>query len=190
MKNITLIVLLFLANISTSFSQTIIPVENFYNLYKNDAIPDGPKSYKDVNNVLLRFAGTWKGDYDNKKYEIRIQRVTKPFFDAEEDVLIMRYKITTSSGALIEETLSIVNNNDVRISGDYLQNKTYIFTYQGPDWDCGQSGDIYIGTGFDANPNKMGLYLMPDYILLSTTNCPNGRASMPFPEERMWLYKQ
>lgn len=191
MKNVLLIVVSLVFLISSSCkAQQIIPVESFYNLYKNKATPDGIFSIKDVNNVLLRFTGTWKGEYNTKKYEIRIERITVPFFEGEEDVLIMRYKITTSSDILIEETLSVQNNDDVNISGDYLQNRTYIFTYQGLDYECGQSASIYIGTGFDGNPNKMKLFLRPSNILLNTSECPNGRASMPFPEERMWLYKQ
>lgn len=190
MKNLVLILFLIIAYTSVSFSQQIVPVENFYGLQTNGTLPNGTFSIKDVNNVLLRFTGTWKGEYGSKKYEIRIERVTKPFFGALADVLVMRYKITNSAGSLLEETLSVLNNDDVNISGDYLQNRTYVFTYQGPDWECGQSGDIYIAAGYDNNPNKMGLFLSPQQILLDTTECPNGRALMPFPEEMMWLYKQ
>jgi len=190
MKNITLILLLLVANVSIHYGQQIIPVEDLYSLRTNGTLPNGTFSIKDVNNVLLRFTGTWKGEYDSKKYEIRIERVTQPFFDAEEDVLMMRYKITTSIGTLIEENLSVLNNEDVSISGYYLQNRTYIFTYQGIDWECGQSGEVYIAAGYDRNPNKMGLHLNPEQILLDTTACPNGRAAMPFPKEMMWLYKQ
>ena len=190
MKNKILILIFFLLFAAPTFAQQIIPVESFYNLYKNKATPDGIFSIKDVNNVLPRFVGTWKGVYNTNKYEIRIERITKPFFSGEKDILIMRYKITTRSDILIEETLSVFNNDDVNISGNYLQNRTYIFTYQGFDYECGQSASIYIGTGFDGNPNKMKLFLIPSNILLNTSECPNGRASMPFPEERMWLYKQ
>lgn len=190
MKKISLILLLFLANSNVCKAQQIIPTEHFYNLYINGNLPDGSFSIKDVNNKLLPFIGTWKGEHDSKKYEIRIERVTKPFFDAVEDILLLRYNITTINGTLLEETLTVLNNNDINIKGAYLQNKIYVFTYQGANYDCGQSGQLKIGSGYDNNPNKMGLFLSPDYILLDTTKCPNGRALMPFPEEMMWLYKQ
>jgi hypothetical protein len=190
MKNKIPILLLFIANISTNFAQTTIPVENLYGLRTNGNLPDGTFSIKDINNVLLRFTGTWKGEYDSKKYEIRIERFTQPFFGADEDILVMRYKITTSTGTIIEETLSVLNNEDVSISGNYLQNRMYIFTYQGSDWECGQSGDLWIGTGYDKNPNKMGLFLSPEQVLLDINACPNGRAPMPFPKQMMWLFRQ
>jgi hypothetical protein len=190
MKNKILILLILLLFTTPFFAQQIIPVESFYDLRKNGATPDGTFSIKDVNNVLLRFVGTWKGVYNTNKYEIRIERVTVPFFGGEKDILVMRYKITNNSDILIEETLSIPSNNEVNIKGYYLQNRTYIFTYQGTDFECGQYGDVYISAGYNGNPNKMGLHLNPDHILLDTSACPNGRAPMPFPEEMMWLYKQ
>ena len=190
MKNKILILIIFLLLTAPTFAQQIIPVESFYNLYKNKATPDGIFSIKDVNNVLLRFAGTWKGVYNTNKYEIRIERITKPFFSGEKDILIMRYKITTNSDILIEETLSVPNTNDLNILGYQLQNRMYLFTYQGIDYECGQSAQIYIAAGYSGNPNKMGLVLKPNYILLDTNECHNGRASMPFPQEMMWLYKQ
>lgn len=190
MKNRILILVIFSLFSSPFFAQQIIPVESVYNLRKNGATPDSAFSIKDVNNVLLRFVGTWKGIYNTNNYEIRIERITVPFFEGVEDILIMRYKITTSSGILKEETLSLPANEAVNITGNYLQNRTYIFTYQGTDFECGQYGDVYISAGYNGNPNKMGLHLNPDHILLDTSACPNGRAPMPFPEEMMWLYKQ
>jgi hypothetical protein len=161
MKNKILILLILTLSSTPFLAQQIIPVESLYDHRINGTLPDGPKSLKDINNVLLRFTGIWKGEYNTKKYEIRIERITVPFFEGEEDVLIMRYKITTSNDILIEETLSVQNNDDLNISGNYLQNRTYIFTYQGLDYECGQRASIYIGTGFDGNPNKMKLFLVP-----------------------------
>lgn len=188
----TILLFIFIVFYTTrSLAQPVLPTESYYSLRYNGGIPESYTEVRDVNNVLQRFVGTWKGIYNSKNYEVLITRGTTSFGrTGVKDILILRYKITSSNGAVIEQTLTEPNSATGSVTGYYLQNRTYIFTYQGLDYNCGQSGEVYIDTGYAGNPNKMGLHLNPAHILLDTNECPNGRASMPFPQDMMWLYKQ
>ena len=185
------IVFLFILQTTLLLAQQVLPTESFYALRFNGGIPENYTDIRDVNNVLQRFVGNWKGNYEGKNYEVLVTRGTRPFRKTGiNDILILRYKITSSYGTVIEQTLTEPNSADGSITGYYLQNRTYIFNYQGLDYNCGQSGQVYITAGYEGNPNKMGLHLNPEHILLDTNECPNGRAPLPFPQEMMWLYKQ
>ena len=121
MKNILLIGFIILGTISCKAQ--IIAVEN-YNNYNND-LPDGAY-IKDVNNVLGKFTGTWKGTYNNKNYEFRIIKYTEDNtkLKYKEDLLLIRYKITDSNGTVLEDTTTLANESPYVIKGSYL-NKSY-----------------------------------------------------------------
>lgn len=151
-KTVVLILLIIL-----SCKSKIIKVENFEN-YNSD-LPDGAY-IKDVNNVLDKYVGTWKGVFEGNNYEFRIIKKTEDNLDLKykEDLLLMRYKITDSSGNIIENTLSLPDNDVLVVSGIHLtESGGYLLNYVGRD-DCGQNGDIYISV-YGSQNKKMQLSL-------------------------------
>jgi hypothetical protein len=176
MKKTLFIGLLILSTIGCKAQ--IIAVESFNN-YSND-LPDGAY-IKDVNNVLGKFIGTWKGTYNNNNYQFRIVKYTRisSVRNLKFDKLLIRYKITDTNGTIIEDTTSVLNDSPYIINGSYYEtNGTYVLHYQGRLYECGQNGDLFI-TVNSTNTTKMrlGLYVDGDMI----GDCPNGPAQQILP---------
>lgn len=176
MKKIILIGLIALSTINCKAQ--IIAVEN-YNNYNND-LQDGAY-IKDINNVLGKYVGTWKGSYNNKNYEFRIIKHT---FDNtklkyKEDLLLIRYKITDINNSVIEDTTSLLNDSPFVINGDYYNsNGTYVLTYLGKDYKCGQNGNLYISVfGNTLSKMRLGFYVDGDI----SVDCQNGVAQQILP---------
>ncbi|MCT4697565.1 DUF6705 family protein [Tenacibaculum haliotis] len=164
----------------------IIAVEDFENY--NQELPDGAY-IKDVNNVLDKYIGTWKGTYNNKNYEFIVQKVTKNNIDLKykHDKLLMRYKITDSNGTELANTLNLPNENYYVINGSYLASSGgYKLSYIGLNSECGQNGTIYIST-YGANNTKLQLFLM---VRGEIHDCTTGAAEQIIPTESMELMKQ
>lgn len=173
-------------------AQQILPLEKFIE-YKRigEGVPEGTTYIKDVNNLLDKYVGTWKGVYGDKSYEIVFMKYTKHYM-IDEDVLLMRYKIT-SNGVVIEDTTTFPDDNTKVINGDYLDKNTYILSYYGRESKCGQTGSIYIGLAYKNDFSKLKLFLIPDQEFINPNECPNGSASQVFPTAKdadMILTKQ
>ncbi|OSY87101.1 hypothetical protein WH52_13155 [Tenacibaculum holothuriorum] len=185
MKNI--ITLLILIAITISCKAQIIAVENFED-YPNE-LPDGAY-IKDVNNVLGKYVGTWKGTYNNKNYDFKIVKYTENNIDLKykEDMLLIRYKITDSSGTELANTLSLPNSSPYIIFGRYLaKSGGYVLNYQGLNAKCGQNGRIYIST-YGANDTKLQLLLMVSGEIYD--ECTTGAVPQIMPTTSMELIKQ
>src|SRR5690606_13097731 len=72
MKSIGIIIIL--ALFALSCKAQIIAVEDFED-YPNE-LADGAY-IKDINNVLGKYVGNWKGTYNNRNYEFRIIKYTR-----------------------------------------------------------------------------------------------------------------
>ena len=71
MKNIILVIILFITGVSCK-AQTTISLEQAYQYSKSDdGIPETVTYVKDINNRLDQFVGTWKGSYNGKNYEFK-----------------------------------------------------------------------------------------------------------------------
>lgn len=181
MKNILIVVLLIVT--ITSCKAQIIAVENFED-YPYE-LPDGAY-IKDVNNVLDKYVGTWKGSYDNKNYEFRIIKFTevntKYSLNYKEDMLLMRYKITSSSGTVLANTLSLPNDSPYIIRGDYLaKSGPYVLGYVGLQGDCGQNGNIFMSV-YNTTETKMKLFLN---VHGEMSECTTGPAPQIIPTD--WI---
>jgi len=111
---------------------------------------------KDINNILGEYLGTWIGTHDGKSYEFRIIKHTLTVwndYDYLEDILIMRYIIKDSNGAILEDTTNIPVGDpldDLVIQGMFMRYddnanpESYQLHYYGRDHKCGQDGDIVI----------------------------------------------
>ncbi len=147
---------------------------------------------KDVNNVLGKFVGTWKGDYNNKNYEFKIIKYTVDNIGLKfkEDLLLIRYKIVEANGKVLENTLDLANDSPYVIHGSYYDNRDggYVLYYQGRAHKCGQNGDLFIST-YGTNDTKLQLFLSVNGEMHSNL-CPNGAAQQILPTISMELIKQ
>jgi len=178
----------FLIQAALSCKAQIIPVEDHINYMDNEIeIPDGAY-VKDVNNLLVKFIGTWKGNFNNKNHEFRIIKHTTNFLGILKDELLMRYKITDSNGATIEDTTKLTDDNIYVIKGDYLdKNKsTYVLSYIGKEYNCGQNGNVFIEVSTNDLDN-MKFFLVPDGEII---DCPYSEVSQVLPIALIILCKQ
>ncbi|QMU65980.1 MAG: hypothetical protein GKR88_17985 [Flavobacteriaceae bacterium] len=173
--------------ITYSCKAQIIAVEDFENY--NQELPDNAY-IKDINNILDKYVGTWKGIYDSKSYEFKVIKVTENNTDLKykEDLLLMRYKITDSSNNVIESTLNLSDTSNFIIRGNYLSNRgSYVLNYIGLNDECGQNGTIFISI-YDTNNTKMKLYLEVDGEM--GLDCTSGGVEQVLPTDWIDLTKQ
>jgi hypothetical protein len=166
----------------------IIAVEDFENY--NQELPNGAY-IKDINNVLDKYVGTWKGTYNAKNYEFKIVKYTESnlqqSLNYKEDLLLMYYKITASNGSVIENTLNLPNTSNFSIKGSYLSNNgSYVLDYIGLNSNCGQNGTIFISTYNNDNKMRLGLYVNGELDF----NCTTGAVEQVLPVNGIKLTKQ
>lgn len=184
MKKTQILIAIFTLTLISCKAQ-IIAVED-YNDYPND-IPDGAY-IKDINNVLPKFVGAWKGSFNDKNYEFEITKETISYLGIKEDQLLMRYKITDNLGNEIENTLSLPNDDGYVMQNGYInKNGGYVFSYIGREVACGQNGVVYIGL-YKTNSNKMFLRLSPNGEMYP--ECITGEAEQILPLDWIDLTKQ
>lgn len=188
-------ILVFILTISCK-AQTIIPLENEY-LYYNTENGVPPNSYlKDINHLLDKFVGTWKGTYNGRRFELRIIKNTKTTTNDNItfDRLLIRYIIIDTNGTILENSTSFTNNDSPYIMRGMRFNQKgtqYCLSYVGKEVNCAQSGDVNISIG-KADNNKMVLTLFPDKILVTEKDCPEfvmANHILPV-EDTMFLYRQ
>jgi hypothetical protein len=152
----------------------------------------GDKDYvyvKDVNNILPKFIGTWKGVYNSKNYEFKIIKTTIDDGELKEDLLLMRYKITANNGSTIENTLSLPNNSPFVMQNGYVaKTGSYVFSYIGKNNACGQNGWVFMGILNNSNNKKAKLFLQVEGE--NYPECTTGAAEQILPMEQMELVKQ
>ena len=97
-------------------------------LYKADpTLPTGTY-YKDLNNDLNKFVGTWKWEENNTSFTIKLQKIEQ-YYDGEyyRDMLIGEYKYV-NNGNIVVNTLPLLNDSNIagsyhNISGSRILNK-------------------------------------------------------------------
>lgn len=177
MKKSILFLFMLVVSITTNAQPSIVPVEKTAEYVDADIkIPDDTY-LKDVNHLLDKFIGTWKGTLNNRNYTFIITQHTDAYNSLLEDKLLMRYLITDQNGTVIEDTRSLDNKDTYVIEGRFfIKNKTnsYLLTYIGKNAKCGQSGQIHISTSkyISINPTQMKLNFIPDHIMINDTECP------------------
>jgi hypothetical protein len=153
-------------------AQTIVPLEKTIEYKLSGGIPDGAY-LKDINNLLNKYLGTWKGTFEDKNYTFIITKFKHDFLGITVDELLIRYLITTTNGAVIEDTRSLPDTSPYVIKGDYFSKGAtyYVSNYLGKNSGCGQKGTVFIRMKNAAN-TEMSLILVPDKILLTEDSCP------------------
>ena len=186
--------LIVVINISCK-AQNILPIERMINYIEDEdkgLLDDGISYVKDVNGILNKFVGTWKGSYQNKNYEFKISKNTKQEVSIKKDRLIIRYKITDSRSGIrlaIANTLNLPTEDGYIITGDYLaRNGSYVLDYFGLKGECGQNGTMFINVK-DTTPNLMDLFLHVKGEIYHP-ECTTGYAAQVMPIEGITLTKQ
>ncbi|AYN05058.1 DUF6705 family protein [Flavobacterium sp. 140616W15] len=181
MKNILTLGLIILSIISCKAQ--VLPVENVVNYVNSkDGIPKNITSIKDVNHLLDKFIGTWKGTYDGKNYEFKVLKITVDLGRLTEEKLVMRYLITNSNGTVIEDTRTLPDSSPYVIRGYYLEEDTYFLTYIGKNAKCGQKGTLLIDFLKDNSNTKMNLFFSPSREIIYENDCSGFKQIMPLTE--------
>lgn len=126
-------------------AQTIVPVEKTGDyLDAGNGIPDNTY-LKDVNNLLRKYVGTWKGIYGRKNYTFYVTKYTSKFDKVTRDELLTRYLITTSNGTILEDTRNSPDTSPNVIEGSYFAKdlRSYASRYFGKNTQCGNKGTLF-----------------------------------------------
>ncbi len=201
MKNYITIIALLISSFSCIAQQynNIVPLEDYYSYGEGkEQVPQGTY-FKDINNVLNKYVGTWKGMFEGRNYTLKIQKSSDSSKIMKTDILYIRYSIKEADGTILEKTID--DTNASALPGSlFVKDKpnTYWLLYWGKDEqeiECGNVGDMFIET-FENN-NKLKMYVQPEAMVFwkhegEPDPCPNGRVLPPFPEEdeAMILTKQ
>ncbi len=132
---------------------------------------------KDINGVLDKFVGTWKGAFDGKQLEVVISKKTIDYTKYIKhkrsepllwDQLLLRHKITDQNGEIIANTLGFPDDDEfIMFKDEYRNSYTYIFNYFGKNYKCGDNGDVW----FFMKKNNTEAYFSYSYRGSQSFNC-------------------
>ena len=159
--------------IQDTTNETIVPLEQ----QTDDLlILQRPYYLEDVNNVLDKFIGTWTGAYNNLNYTFIISdKDILSINGVRRDILRMRFKITDTSGNILEDTTNLPDDSPYTSFGKYIDTsgQSYHLTYIGQRSDCGHGGEFIISVGHNNNPNLMQLYIVVRGESFNAERCPD-----------------
>jgi hypothetical protein len=174
-------------------AQSIVPVERKIDyIIAENGIPEGTY-LKDVNNLLSKYVGTWKGTYAGKTYTLYITNYTYKPLKVTYDLLLTRYLITSSDGTILEDTRNLLDASPYVIEGDYFSKDlaSYASNYIGKNSRCGNKGTTFFHMKNSTN-TLMSFAFEPDKIMISEDTCPGLKlADLTFSKnDIMMLTKQ
>ncbi|RNA61452.1 hypothetical protein D1631_05645 [Chryseobacterium nematophagum] len=141
--------------------------------------PDA-KSVKDINGLLNKYVGTWKGTLDGNNYEfnfIKKENVERGYDSVKWDILIGRVKIINSNGDIIFNNFNL-SNNDANWGDNFQKDLTrYLVIFSGNKVECIDSGYLYLRIQSET-PNNMDLSFIPDRDIV-TQDCSNFQTTIP-----------
>lgn len=147
---------------------SIVPVEKVIEYMDADAkIPDNTY-LKDVNHLLDKYVGTWKGTYDKMNYTFIITKYTDTLLKLKEDKLLMHYIIVDERARTLANSTTSTSNPS--IEGCYFSKNThsYILNFVGKNAKCRMKGIIDISV---KTPTRMKLYYYQDNVMINDTDC-------------------
>ena len=149
-------------------AQKIVPLEkkhdyNFIN--RNEKI-----YFKDVNNILGKYLGTWIGAHGNKKYEFRITKSIRIFQTMKFDRLLISYIVSDLTGNIIENTTSLPESSNYIMKGLQYYNNGYYLNYVAKGGNCAQSGQILIYV----DNKTMDVIFRHEADFVDLTECPTS----------------
>ncbi|WP_131797264.1 DUF6705 family protein [Chryseobacterium kwangjuense] len=165
------IVILVLVIMSFSFKAQLITLKQLSECQAGLYPCPSYTNAKDVDNLLGKFEGVWKGTYeDGRTYEFHFSKKNDDGDDRKWDVLNGRMLAKSSSGSILYNSL---NNNDLSISGYFFDKdlKKYTMSYTA-NAKCNDSGYIYISFPDSSNLTQLKLVFMQDLDI--GWDCPSG----------------
>lgn len=191
MKNIIFLIVI-ITTLSCKAQMTavnIIPLENKFDYHEYEMeIPDGAY-FKDVNNKLDPFVGTWLGNYNGNTIELFVVKYlyNSTIRPLSIDELLIRYKITDSNGTVIVDTTDLPNDSSYVIDGTYFLKNSDVYELSYGGFECGQRGDLLIAVV--NNGTQMNISLEPSLEFYCPEN-NNQPAPQVLPTEVITLDKQ
>lgn len=135
---------------------------------------------KDINGLLNKYVGTWKGTFEGKTYEFNIikkENVTFEFSNTKWDKLVGRVKIIDSNGSILFNNFN-KTDNDTGLGYNFQKDlKLYLMRFNGEKINCIDDGFIYINVKSET-PNKMTINFHPDNDIVME-DCSNFKTTMP-----------
>jgi len=133
----------------------VLPVEQLNELTgKVHEQITGITHIKDVNGVLDKYVGTWKGTFDGKELELVIKEYTRDHSIFVEDYhpdpllwdqLIGKIKITDQNGTVLVNMMDKPDDSmEIMIKYRYYDASTYVLKYIGENFRCGDKGEVYL----------------------------------------------
>lgn len=178
MKKIFSIIIIMTFNISC-LAQTV-SLETMAQCDSNPQTCPDATYIKDVNNLLNKYVGTWKGTLNGKSYEFNFIKKENFGFgeNLKRDRLIGRLKIINSNG-VVEYNSFIKPDNDTDFFGDNFQSdlKVYLMRFSGEQVGCIDYGYTYMWIK-PQTPNTMGINFHPDNDTVSE-DCSNFITTLP-----------
>ena len=134
--------------------------------------------FKDLNNELSFWEGTWEGTINNKKYtfvfikfsqNLRSNNSTNYYY---RDVLKGRYKVVDlATNQVLYDNLSATNYDDYSILGLAVRNGDFIFRFRDTDSKCNNSVQFHLQKS-NSQPNQVK-YCYFRFDSYYFPNCPN-----------------
>ena len=132
--------------------------------------------YKDIDNELNQFAGTWIYTNGNEKYSLDFKKLIKEEFQwgphYYKDLLVGGYKIVTSNQTIHNSIATQYNYIETNLRGLFFkqnQNK-YRLTFEDP-LNCDITGSVTLEIDPN-NRNKMIWHMTRDEMYYNREKCP------------------
>ncbi len=152
--------------------------------------------FKDTNNELPAYEGTWKGSWNNKTLFITFTKMTNVYSDALEynrDYLAGNFKTLDNNGNILFNNFNLPNN-EAKIRGINFQETTnkYLMSYTDNDI-CGIGGSVKISFA-NAAKTQLNIDFDQDRQIIDTDcyfyNYPPSQYPEPLPKTNIVLTKQ
>lgn len=143
------------------------------------------KFVKDTDNRLDKFVGTWKGSFNGKEVELKLEK-KEDFGDNERkwDKLMGKIRVKDSQGNVLFDSFQNLENDAIPY-GMNFQRTVYEMLFYGVN-NCNDSGTVFIEIkNVPVNGSKMRLFYSRDGDVVDTTTCPTL-----LPSDWMELTKQ
>lgn len=155
--------------------------------YGSEGCPDlqGAKFVKDVDDRLDKFVGSWKGAFNGKQIELKLEKKENfGKWDVKWDQLNGKLKVKDNQGNVLFGSFQNPENNP-NPYGVNFQRTVYEMSFSGKD-ECDDYGTVFIEMqSVPVNGTKMRLFYSREGNVVDTTTCPTL-----LPEDWMELTKQ
>lgn len=182
-------------SISTKAQVTISLEQADAYLSTPDGIPEDVSYVKDVNHILPKFVGVWKGMADGKTVELHLNQFLHLPSSADGfkiDQIAGRLLIKDqATGSVLYNTLNVTNNEDTDFKGYYPINGSYvmIFSNKNDINNCMDDGKVYISVNNTTLVNMTMNFYRTQEIMFEG-QCPNFATYIPILPRTVHLVKQ